>query len=179
MNNPLNIKCYLKTTICLGIGVGSTPVGRILTPKGSILPFSMIGVNIFIFNILRCLWMFGKRTLIFWTFSPSLLRLRTLILNSYFYSFFQRFLGLPRLSILTSSLQISKRRLPYRRSPSVTNVVSSVFSITLQRVSIAFLNSFLSFLPHSMNHIKRLALSMRTIVHPQESSGGTFFLTFV
>ncbi len=87
--------------------------------------------------------------------------------------------GRPGFPVRTSSTQRSKRRLPYRRSPSVTRRTSPVCSMMSQRVSIACWNRLCSRFPQSHSHKKRLARSCKAIVHPNDSSGGTFLPPFV
>ena len=92
---------------------------------------------------------------------------------------FKIFRGRPGLPVRKSSWHISKRIFPYRHSPSVSRVMSSVWSTSSASVLIAFSKRDRSFLPQLSSQMNRLALSMRTIVHPEDSSAGTFLLTFV
>jgi len=113
--------------------------------------------------------------LVLWFFASFFMCLRTFVFNFDNDSFLQGFSGTSNFTGSQKLIADFKENFSVSAFPVCKqSEVSRLFNKVSQP-----LNSNFEKVPQLSSQMKRLALSIRTIVHPEDSSGGVFLLTFV
>jgi len=91
MDHPIDIKRSLKPLFFFRICVGLSAKGRVFPTKRAVERFTVVGVDIFIFDILFSIWMLRVRCLILRSLRSSFMRLGSFVLHPDLYSFSKSF----------------------------------------------------------------------------------------
>ena len=93
MYHPIDIQCSLQGFFIFRVCVGLPAVSSVTTANRAVECLTMVGMYVFILNILNRLWMFRTWCFILGTLAASFVGLRAFVLHSDLDSLFESFAG--------------------------------------------------------------------------------------
>jgi hypothetical protein len=132
MHYPIDIKRSLETCFTFPVCVGPPAKGSISPTKGTIEPFAVVGMDVFVLEILHSVWMLRLGRLIFGALWSFFMRLRSLVLHPDLYPFFESFTGTTLFAVQDQFManieqDISISALAIRNQGEVLRLVNELF----------------------------------------------------